>query len=219
MTGSVAGCDHASIRWAVFVTSRSGGLTADGDLDGVRLHGETITDVAADGVRLLDCELSACTLSGTDLARSTWRDTRLAAVRLVGVQLIRSRWTGVDVAESSLAGCDLSSAQLRRLTLTGCRLDAVNLRASVWEDVTLVECRLRDVDLAQARLSGVRFVRCTLERVDLTRAELHEVDLRSSTVELSRGWDRLRGAIVDPAQLMQLAPALAAALGIRVESS
>ncbi|MEY7980220.1 pentapeptide repeat-containing protein, partial [Streptomyces pilosus] len=44
------------------------------------------------------------------------------------------------------------------------------------------------------------------------------VDLRgAAALEIARGVDRLSGAVVSTAQLLDLAPVLAAELGIRVE--
>jgi hypothetical protein len=48
------------------------------------------------------------------------------------------------------------------------------------------------------------------------KATLTEVDLRGAEVDIARGFDRLAGAVVDVGQLMTLAPALAAHLGLDV---
>ena len=45
-----------------------------------------------------------------------------------------------------------------------------------------------------------------------------QVDLRGARVSIARGWDRLRGVVIDHGQLMELAPALAAQLGLEVRS-
>ncbi len=95
-------------------------------------------------------------------------------------------------------------------------LDAVNLRGAVLEDVTFEDCVLRDVDLGGARLSRVRFAGCRIERLDLSSATLSRVDLRGAQFTLARGYDRLGGAILDIGQVLELAPALAAQLGIDV---
>jgi uncharacterized protein YjbI with pentapeptide repeats len=93
---------------------------------------------------------------------------------------------------------------------------------------------IEDGELGGADISGVearsgRIVHATIEGLraggalagtDFAGAELTEVDLRGS--DLARlGGDvaSLRGAIVDSAQLIDLAPRLAAAAGLRVEDS
>jgi uncharacterized protein YjbI with pentapeptide repeats len=94
--------------------------------------------------------------------------------------------------------------------------DAVNLRGAALEDVVFEDCVLRDVDLAGARLTRVSLVGCRTERLDLTKATLAEVDLRGAEVGIARGLDRLGGAILDIGQVLELAPTLAAHLGIDV---
>jgi uncharacterized protein YjbI with pentapeptide repeats len=99
---------------------------------------------------------------------------------------------------------------------TGGLLDVVNLRGAVLEDVVFEDCRLREVDLGGARLTRVSFPGCRLERLDLTKATLSAVDLRGAELDVARGLDRLGGAILDIGQVLDLAPALAAQLGIDV---
>ena len=58
---------------------------------------------------------------------------------------------------------------------------------------------------------------CALKEADLSAATLVDVDLRGAApLELARGVDRLSGAVISPAQLLDLAPVLAAELGVRV---
>ncbi|MCZ4514146.1 pentapeptide repeat-containing protein, partial [Streptomyces sp. ActVer] len=52
---------------------------------------------------------------------------------------------------------------------------------------------------------------------DLSGATLVDVDLRrAAEVEVARGVDRLAGAVISPAQLMDLAGVFAAEMGVRV---
>jgi hypothetical protein len=67
-------------------------------------------------------------------------------------------------------------------------------------------------------LERVEFVDCVLKEADLTSAVLKDVDLRGAVeLGIARGVDRLRGAVISPAQLMDLALVLAGEMGIRVE--
>ena len=101
--------------------------------------------------------------------------------------------------------------------MTGCLLDVVNLRGAVLDEVVFEDCRLREVDLGGAQLTGVSFAGCRIERLDLTGATLTEVDLRGAVaLDIARGLDRLGGAVLDVAQVLELAPALAAQLGVDV---
>lgn len=77
---------------------------------------------------------------------------------------------------------------------------------------------LVEPDFAGARLERVAFVGCALKGADLSGVTLVDVDLRgAASVEIVRGVDRLSGAVISAAQLMDLAPVLAGEMGIRVE--
>ena len=95
-------------------------------------------------------------------------------------------------------------------------LDAVNLRGATLQDVAFESCALRDLDLGSATLTRLRLPACHVERLDLTNATLADVDLRGAELDISRGIDRLSGAVVDTGQLMTLAPTMAAHLGLEV---
>jgi uncharacterized protein YjbI with pentapeptide repeats len=181
-----------------------------------RYVGFTARDVLAAGARFVDCTVASVTLEGADLARTAWRGTRLQAVRLVSAGLARSQWQDAEFDGCALAGCEWYGATLRGVTLRDCALDSVNLRGATLSDVGFEGCVLRDLDLGGARLTAVRFPQCRIERLDLTQATLDGVDLRGAVVGIARGFDRLGGAIVDPGQLIDLAPALAAHIGLHV---
>ncbi len=187
-------------------------------LEGEDHEGFALDDPDGAGARLVECRLGPGTITAGNLAASVWRGTRVAAVRLAGTGLVRSQWTDVELTGCALSGCDLSGAQLRRVRFSDCVLDSVNLRAAVLREVVLADCRVRDLDLGSARLDDVRWPGSRVERLDLSFAHLSGVDLRGATVDLARGLDRLRGAIIDHGQLIDLAPALAAHLGLSVRA-
>lgn len=59
---------------------------------------------------------------------------------------------------------------------------------------------------------------CTLARVDFSDARMKDVDLRgAAAVDIARGIERLSGAVISASQLLDLAPAFAAQIGVRVE--
>lgn len=193
--------------------------TADGDYEQVEQTGLALTDCSAPGARFLDCRLTSSVIDGGDLEGSTWRGGGLRQVRFVGTRLSRSVWHGIDLDGCALAGADLSAARLSRLTVRGGMLQAVNLRQARLEDVLFEDCVLRDVDLGAATLERVRFAGCVIERIDLTAMKARQVDLRGSRLDIARGVERLRGAVIDQVQLMELAPRLAAELGLLVRAA
>lgn len=64
----------------------------------------------------------------------------------------------------------------------------------------------------------MEFAGCVLKGVDFSAATLTDVDLRDAAeLGIARGVDRMGGAVISPAQLMDLAGVFAAELGVRVE--
>jgi uncharacterized protein YjbI with pentapeptide repeats len=102
----------------------------------------------------------------------------------------------------------------------GCKLDYVNFRFATVEYVSFEDCVLSHADFQGARLDSVRFDGCQLAETDFTKATLSRVDLRGSDLAALAGSLLVfRGATVDSLQLMDLAPRLAAELGIQVEQA
>jgi len=178
----------------------------------------SIDDPQLEGCRFVDCTFRSVSLGAGRGDRSSWRGGSLSAVRFTGTTLARSTWLDVTVRGSALAGCEMYGSSLRRVRLEGCLLDSVNLRDATLRQVVLDDCTVRHLDLGSARLTDVTFRDCTLERLDLTAASLSRVDLRGSRLDLARGFDRLGGVTVDPGQLIDLAPAMAAHLGLTVRA-
>lgn len=192
-------------------------LAAGGDYDAVLFDGADLTGAAAPGVRLLDCVLRACVLDEADLGRARLLDTVLQAPRGVGAVLADAVLRDVELLDARLGGVRLSGAELNRVLVRGGKIDYLNLRQARLIDVTFRECVLVEPDFAGARLERVAFEDCELRGADFTQATLRDVDLRAAMpLEVTRGIDRLAGAAVTPSQLLDLAPALAAHLGLRV---
>jgi uncharacterized protein YjbI with pentapeptide repeats len=81
-----------------------------------------------------------------------------------------------------------------------------------------VDCVLHEVDFGGATLLRVKFGGSTLTGADFTKVTCTDVDLRDASLDITAGYDSLRGATIDSAQLVALAPYLARHLGITVAS-
>lgn len=109
-------------------------------------------------------------------------------------------------------------AELLRVSFLGGRLDYVNLRGATLAQTQFVDCRIAELDLGAAALKEVRFVGCRIDRLVLAESTLQAVDLRGAELTEVERLDRLAGATLTETQLLQLAPALAQTLGIRIEN-
>ncbi|MBS1680037.1 MAG: pentapeptide repeat-containing protein [Actinobacteria bacterium] len=188
-------------------------------------------------------EIEDAEIVGADIAGTEARSGRINHAKMVGLRaaatVLRDLWL-VDVAAealdasngdwrgallrraelrgSRLTGLALNEAELTDVLLHDCKLDYANLRGAALSRVTFSDCVLLDTDFGGAKLVSVRFEGCVLEGTDFSRAEMTDVDLRGSDLsQLGGDVAGLRGAIVDSAQLIDLAHHLAAATGLRVE--
>jgi uncharacterized protein YjbI with pentapeptide repeats len=209
----------ADLPYAALLRPHSGPLAAEGDYDTV--HFDRLSfgeDQTVSAGRFLESAVTDCVFSGTRMRRTRFNDLWASGTRFTAVALAESDWLDSALVGCSLAGVEAFGARLRRVVLRRCKLDSVNLRGAVLHDVVFQDCVLRDVDLGGAALDGVAFPGSRLQQVRLGRATLNRTDLRDAlSIDLADGYDSLRGAVISQVQLLDLAPAFAAALGITVK--
>ena len=195
-----------------------GGLEPDGDYDGLEFREADLAGQDGAGARFMDCALTNCALDETSLHHARLLDSVLTGIRGVGTDLAESTLRDVELSDPRLGGVQLHGAVLERVRIRGGKIDYLNLRKAKLKDVVFESCVLVEPDFAGAWLERVEFVDTTLKSADFTTSALKDVDLRgAATLEIARGVDRLSGAVISPSQLLDLAPILAAGLGIRVE--
>ncbi|MDT0438494.1 MULTISPECIES: pentapeptide repeat-containing protein [Streptomyces] len=194
-----------------------GELEPDGDYDGLDFHELDLAGQDGGGARFMDCALTGCGLDGTRLHHARFLDSVLRAPRGVGTVLSEVTLRDTEVLDARLGGVQMHGAALERVVVRGGKIDYLNLRSARLKDVVFESCLLVEPDFGGAHLERVEFVDCALREADLTSATLKDVDLRGATeLGIARGVERLAGAVISTGQLMDLAPALAAQLGLRV---
>ncbi|NJP15460.1 pentapeptide repeat-containing protein [Streptomyces thermoviolaceus] len=192
-------------------------LAPDGDFDSLEFDGADFTGQDGAGARFLDCALRTCVLDDVSLRGARVLDSVLTDVRGVGCDLAETTWRDAELAGFRLGGVQLYGAVLERVHIRGGKIDYGNLRAARLRDVVFENCVLVEPDFSGARLERVEFTDCALTGVDFGAATLRDVDLRGAApLRIARGADRLSGAVIGTAQLLDLAPVLAAELGITV---
>ncbi|MFF8813988.1 pentapeptide repeat-containing protein [Streptomyces pactum] len=194
-----------------------GRLAAEGDYDGVEFGDRDFTAERAPGARFLDCAVRRCAFDEAVLTGARFIDTVLSEVRGVGTDLSSATLRDVEVRDARLGGAQLHGAVLERVLVRGGKIDYLNLRGARLRDVVFEDCVLAEPDFGGARLERVAFLGGALRGADFGGARLTEVDLRAAGgLEITRGLEDLAGAVISPEQLFDLAPALAARIGLRV---
>ncbi len=193
-------------------------LGDDADLDGLDVRDLTIDDQpVVHDVRVQRSRIFGVSLAGAHLKGFELRDVVASAIDAVGTRWPEASLTRVEFRDCRLSGIDLAQATLRHVRLTGCRLDAANLRMIDAEHVAFDDCELVEVDFTEARLRSVTFRGSRLRRVDCSKARCEHVDLRGANIDEIIGVTGLRGATIGVDQLLPLAPAVFADLGITID--
>lgn len=190
-------------------------LTPEVDFDGEVLSGDLSGQDAANA-RFLECTLQRCDLSEVRAPRARFSDTGMYAVHGAGVDLSDSSWQDCFVTGARLGAVQLYGADLSRVRFEGCKIEFLNLRGAVLRDVSFIDCQLTEPDLAEATLTSVTFDGSRLLSPEFSQAKLDGVDLSSAELVAPRGLSSLKGATISRLQLIDLAPAFAAELGITV---
>ncbi|MDQ0794825.1 pentapeptide repeat-containing protein [Streptomyces sp. B1I3] len=217
--GAVVAARRPEVRLPPLVAYEGEGLEPDGDYDGVRFEEVDLADASGPGARFMDCELRGCVLDRAELVRARFVDSVLTGVRGVGTDLAEASLRDVEIVDARLGGAQLHGAVLERVLVRGGKIDYLNLRRARLKDVVFEGCVLSEADFGDAQLVRVEFRDCVLRRADFSAARMESVDLRAvAELDIARGVERLAGAVISPSQLMELAPAFAAQIGVRVEA-
>ena len=214
---TVKGARRPEVRLPPLVPYGGGELEPDGDYDGLEFREVDFVGQDGAGARFMDCALTGCALDETRLHHARMLDCVLSGIRGVGTDLAESTLRDVEVVDARLGGVQLHGSVLERVMIRGGKIDYLNVRKARLKDVVFEGCVLVEPDFGGARLERVEFVDCALKGVDFSAVTFTHVDLRRAVeVDIARGADRLSGAVISPAQLLDLGRLFAASRGVGV---
>ncbi|QBI21615.1 pentapeptide repeat-containing protein [Egibacter rhizosphaerae] len=173
------------------------------------------------GVEAAHVEIDAVAFEDVDLTAARLPSARLTDVRLTSsdatnADLDHGTLLRVEIERTKLLGVDCAGAFLTDVRFVDCKLTLASFRFARLRRVEFVDCDLRQATFQGCDLRRTAFAGCELGEVEFSHSTHETTDLRGSRLIDLRGVDALRGAIVDSAQLVDLAPSLAAGVGLRV---
>jgi uncharacterized protein YjbI with pentapeptide repeats len=195
-------------------------MTLDGlDLDETAIElGDFSRTVLPPGqYRLVDwegCEFNGCGLASTTWMKSHFNDTVFMECDLANAALDQSGLQRVTFDRVRLTGFNAGGSSVHSVAIRECLADLSTWRFANLERVLFENCQLAKSDWTSAQLKHVVFVGCDLSEADFTDADLASVRFRGCTFDGLHGVTGLRGATIDAANLIDLAAAMATALGI-----
>jgi uncharacterized protein YjbI with pentapeptide repeats len=191
----------------------------DGDaLSEAEISGASCAGRRIDGLECIQVVLRDPDMSGAELRDCTFRDTAFRNPNLATARIRGGSLTRVVVEGGRLTGLQVTEADVRDVVWRGCGADMATFRHARLVHVTFQECSLREADFSGMRGERVRFADCDLRGASFRHAELAGCELRRCRLDDIEGVEGLRGASLEVGQLIDLAPALARAMGIGVVS-
>jgi uncharacterized protein YjbI with pentapeptide repeats len=157
--------------------------------------------------------LEAGTVPGLTLADVIMRDCGLS-----NVDGREGRLTRVEVHRSQLVGFGLSRGDVRDLRVVDSSLQLASFASATLRNVIFERVNLAEASFMHARLEAVAFVDCRLEGADFRHARVAGCVIRGASLDGVLGVESLRGVRMPWPDVLASVGALAAALGIDVES-
>ncbi|MBT0772241.1 pentapeptide repeat-containing protein [Kineosporia sp. J2-2] len=194
-------------------------LTREARIDGLAFEGVECGQLDLTGSVVMECSLTDVGADEADLRSAKLRDSLLTRVRFPSLRAGRGDWRDVRVEGARIGSAEMYDIGWNSVHFVDCKLTYLNLRGATLRDVAFTRCSIEELDLAGASAQNVAFSGSTVQSLDVQRAELGAFDLRGAELHRLTGLDRLGGTVVSSAQLYQLAPLLAAGLGMTVDDS
>jgi len=135
-----------------------------------------------------------------------------------GHQAIEEPWARPSARTDPGVGGTRSDVPALVTDFDGCVFRLANLRMVSLQRVAFIGCTIEDVDAYGADLEDVSFHDSTLSAFSIDQATATRVDLRRCTPLGLTAIARLDGFLISEAQLLALAPQLAAAAGLTIEA-
>src|SRR5918993_8558 len=182
------------------------------------IAGAIMTEASMTRVTLDRVRLDRVCLQGARLTSVILTDSRLHQCDLAGLRAESSSMQRTEIVDSRLTGFSWSDGALRHVHFKSCRMQYASFRQQRFGTAWFEDCDLRDGDFQAADLRGAIFTGCDLTHVQFSNASLDGASFEDCMLEMARGVSALRGASIGVKEMLSLAPSMASALGIRVET-
>lgn len=177
-------------------------------------------DLSGD-VNLAYASLEQCVITADsdtiDLSGATLLDVDVTGIRAASVKLRSAGIRRLRITGGRIGTLDLSSTHIDELELRDLRIDYLSLGGSKGSDILIADSTINALDMPQAVFTRVRFDNCRCNEVDTQGIRAAHVDLRGLDADAFMDTNSLRGTTLTTFQIQQLAPTIAAGLGIQIK--
>ncbi|MDK1326187.1 pentapeptide repeat-containing protein [Arthrobacter sp. zg-Y1143] len=195
------------------------GVPAGSQQEATAWTGESFAGLELRGAVFSECSLVSVSLDDADLTAARFLETLLENLYAPVFRAPRTTFRDVELTNPRLGSAELYGGSWNSVRVDGGKIDYLNLRGCTMTNVLVTNCIIGELDLDGARLNRVAFRDCRIDSLLLGNGgSAVDADLRGSALRSITGLAGLKGFTVDEEQLLQLAPLLAAQLGLRVQS-
>ncbi len=191
-------------------------LQAGRDYDAIDFADRDFTGQDAGDARFLECRFHHCNFDRLSMRRSRLVESSIAEAHGASFDCTNSSWRDSEMTGGRLGAMTLPGATLASVRFRGVKFGFLDLAGSHLDDIVLESCEIDSLDARSAQMRSVGFVDCIVHELNVSEATLSKVDLSGARLQRLVGVGSLRGAIVSHDQLLDLAPLLAAQLGLEV---
>lgn len=187
-------------------------------LDGVLLELEPARPIQAGRVRVVESELSGLVLEAADAPGLKLTDVVLRDGDLSNVDGREGSLNRVEVSDSRLVGFGLQGGTVRDVRVVGSTLALASFAFAQLRNVVFEGVKLTGASFMEARLERVEFVNCELFDSDFRGVRLKDCAVRGAPLDGILGIASMQGLAMPWADVLASAAALAAGVGITIES-
>ena len=193
-------------------------LTGRAEWDGRWLDDADLSGLNAARVHLIECAITRCHADTLELAGLAATEVFVGALA-AGTWLVRdSEWRDATWADIRVGALMADNSSMTDVAIRGSKIDLLSLRGAKVRRLTLTDCRIGILDISTAVVNELAveggFVGELLtDDAHITAADVSATDLRSVGHPGS-----LRGLVVSREQMIDMADAFAAHLGIVVHA-
>jgi uncharacterized protein YjbI with pentapeptide repeats len=193
-------------------------IAAHGDYEAAHIADADLAGRALDGAAFVACHLDRCGLDEVSLRRGRLSECLVTEIHAVSLDVADAVWRESLVVDPRIGALSAPGIKWDGIRIRGGKLDFVNLSGSKLTDVVIEGCVIGELDLGQAEVKRLRLDGAVVGVLDVTEARLADVDLSDASLGTVRGMAGLRGTTISTSQMLDLAPLLAAHVGVRIRA-
>ncbi len=169
--------------------------------------------------KVLDIKLQECVIKQSNLSQSHLSSTKFVDIKfdncdLSNLKIERGYLERVEFIKCRMTGFKAIESRFRDVLFKDCQLKLSQLRMCKFKHIVFDHCIITEGDFYGSDLSGTIFLDSDLTKAEMSGTKLPQVDFRSSKIEgINVSIESLKGAIIDPTQIIYLA----GLLGVKIE--